>query len=524
MADAVGQFLDIIDNRIEKHLDGNTYGYVRQRGAVVTEYDDDSKKAFVYFIDDESQTQYTFYNKTNELLSSGDNVKVYYVTNIAKGWIGERCGEPNVKEIRQIIPYASKHIYNSTDAELGELPVGILDIDFTISDNNSDCHLNANQIIDVIKEGTVQYSYFVDNVESEFHPMEVLPKGKNVFTHVFPMELLAGKHNIKAKMFSLDATGLTSAGDIQGVICGQISDISIENPPIYSCVFKFTIDGGIAFTFPNLSTSGRIYWGDGSSDVYNGEITHTYAESGDYKITLDAPLTKLANPIGAVAPFTDDTKARLKECVLSDDIVSISTDFFSRSNLRTIKFGKNIVSIQAGTFSYSQLTGNLSIPKTVNYIGSDAFRGTNLTSVIIDNPKQDIGIVDPIRTQNVFNKCELLTVAVLNYTGVICAGMFTYCYSLQKLTIGNNITQIGTNAFRECALTELVIPEGVVRIEDGAFMYCPISTITIAKSVKYIGWNAFIHCTFRSVTIAKDCVIAGASSLPSGCTINYYDD
>ena len=99
MADAVGQFLDIIDNRIEKHLDGNTYGYVRQRGAVVTEYDNDSKKAFVYFIDDESQTQYTFYNKTNELLSSGDNVKVYYVTNIAKGWIGERCGEPNVKEI-----------------------------------------------------------------------------------------------------------------------------------------------------------------------------------------------------------------------------------------------------------------------------------------------------------------------------------------------------------------------------------------------------------------------------------------
>ena len=99
MADAVGQFLDIIDNRIEKHLDGNTYGYVRQRGAVVTEYDNDSKKAFVYFIDDESQTQYTFYNKTNELLSSGDNVKVYYVTNIAKGWIGARCGEPNIKEI-----------------------------------------------------------------------------------------------------------------------------------------------------------------------------------------------------------------------------------------------------------------------------------------------------------------------------------------------------------------------------------------------------------------------------------------
>ena len=41
MADAVGQFLDIIDNRIEKHLNDNAYGYVRQRGEIVTEYDDE---------------------------------------------------------------------------------------------------------------------------------------------------------------------------------------------------------------------------------------------------------------------------------------------------------------------------------------------------------------------------------------------------------------------------------------------------------------------------------------------------
>ena len=115
MADAVGQFLDIIDNRIEKHLDNNTYGYVRQRGAVVTEYDNDSKKAFVYFVDDESRTQYTFYNKTNELLSSGDNVKVYYVTNIAKGWIGERCGEPKYGGVYSLEPITSITINCNVD-------------------------------------------------------------------------------------------------------------------------------------------------------------------------------------------------------------------------------------------------------------------------------------------------------------------------------------------------------------------------------------------------------------------------
>lgn len=102
MAEAVEEFLDIIDNRIEKHLSSNAYGYIRQRAAIVIEYNEDTKNAFVYFVDDENQTQYTFYNKTGEVLSSGDNVKVYYTTNITKGWIGERCGEPSIKEI--IIP------------------------------------------------------------------------------------------------------------------------------------------------------------------------------------------------------------------------------------------------------------------------------------------------------------------------------------------------------------------------------------------------------------------------------------
>lgn len=96
MAEAIEEFLDIIDNRIEKHLSSNAYGYIRQRAAIVIEYNEDTKNAFVYFVDDESQTQYTFYNKTGEILSSGDNVKVYYTANITKGWIAERGGTPNI--------------------------------------------------------------------------------------------------------------------------------------------------------------------------------------------------------------------------------------------------------------------------------------------------------------------------------------------------------------------------------------------------------------------------------------------
>ena len=99
MADSMEQFLDIIDNRIEKHLNFNTSSYIKQRLAKVIEVDTDSQKVYVYFVDDENQTQYVYYNKTNEIITSGDNVKVFYTSDIIKGWIGARCGEPSIKEI-----------------------------------------------------------------------------------------------------------------------------------------------------------------------------------------------------------------------------------------------------------------------------------------------------------------------------------------------------------------------------------------------------------------------------------------
>lgn len=71
---------------------------IKMKPAKVIGVDEDTYKVFVYFIDDTEQNAYTFYNKSGEVLSEGDNVRVYYTTNPAKGWIGARCGETNVKE------------------------------------------------------------------------------------------------------------------------------------------------------------------------------------------------------------------------------------------------------------------------------------------------------------------------------------------------------------------------------------------------------------------------------------------
>ena len=115
MADSMEQFLDIIDNRIEKHLNFNTSSYIKQRLAKVIEVDTDSQKVYVYFVDDENQTQYVYYNKTNEIITSGDNVKVFYTSDIIKGWIGARCGEPVKNDILPLEPITAITINSNID-------------------------------------------------------------------------------------------------------------------------------------------------------------------------------------------------------------------------------------------------------------------------------------------------------------------------------------------------------------------------------------------------------------------------
>lgn len=66
---------------------------IKMKPAKVIGVDEDTQKVFAYFIDDLNQNTYTFNNKSGEALSVGDNVKIFYTTNPAKGWIGVKSGE-----------------------------------------------------------------------------------------------------------------------------------------------------------------------------------------------------------------------------------------------------------------------------------------------------------------------------------------------------------------------------------------------------------------------------------------------
>ena len=244
-----------------------------------------------------------------------------------------------------------------------------------------------------------------------------------------------------------------------------------------------------------------IDWGDGSATqtlagTGNVNTTHTYANIGDYVITLD-PVDGCTLGFGAGSS---------SYCAMG------STGNNGRvycNMLQAVRIGKGVIFIDAYAFKSCYSLASVTIPESVTSIGSNSFTYCYpLVSVTIPDSVTSIG-----------------------------GSAFTYCYSLASVTIPDSVTSIGNYAFSECAsLASVTIPDSVTSIGDNAFNYCySLVNITIPYSVISIGGSAFNSCygmaeynlnpttpptlsntnAFRN--IPSDCIIY----VPQGCLEAY---
>ena len=221
-----------------------------------------------------------------------------------------------------------------------------------------------------------------------------------------------------------------------------------------------------------------IDWGDGSATetlagTGNVNTTHTYANIGDYVITL--------NPVdGCTLGFGDGSDSY---CVLG------STDdngVVYRNMLQAVQIGNIVISIGSNAFAGCSALASITISSGVISIGSNAFAG---------------------------------------------------CSALASITIPDSVISIGISVFTNCsALASITIPDSVIDIRSSAFFFCPaLASITIPDKVTNIGNSAFSGCTgmaeyhlkpttpptlsntdeFKS--IPSDCIIY----VPQGCLESY---
>lgn len=168
---------------------------------------------------------------------------------------------------------------------------------------------------------------------------------------------------------------------------------------------------------------------------------------------------------------------------------------------------------------------SVKIPSTVTEIGNAAFRGNNMTEVVIP------ASVKVVRG-SAFNQCPNLTKVVFQAQSMdeiqgcfsLCTklqsvtfpaslakdmsyDMFRGCTSLTNVVLPKNLRTIPSHMFAGCkSLTTLNLPTTITKVEDSAFDGCGLTTLYL-PNLKEIEEDSFSGCkSLKSLTVNKTIV------------------
>ena len=203
-----------------------------------------------------------------------------------------------------------------------------------------------------------------------------------------------------------------------------------------------------------------IDWGDRSAietlaGTWNVNTSHTYAEPGDYTISL-------MPEDGCTLSFGSGSSSY---CVMG---LSRNTGRVYCNMLQDVSIGKNVTSINSYAFNPCCSLASITIPDGVTSIGGYAFQNCySLASITIPDGVTFI-------EGGAFNSCNsLVSISIPDGVKSIRNNAFTGCYSLASITIPNGVKYIEGYAFRNCySLASITIPDGVTSIGDYAFNSC----------------------------------------------------
>ena len=156
-----------------------------------------------------------------------------------------------------------------------------------------------------------------------------------------------------------------------------------------------------------------------------------------------------------------------------------------------------ISKIEEGAFGEGKNLVSFLIPKTVTFIGTNAFTdfdGKNKENLIIYGKKgsyaekyaeqQNINFVSIADIKNPIPEFSISNTTLVAYNG-----------NNNDPVIPEDVTIIGSNVFSYSKINSITLPDGITTIENFAFKNCKnLSGISFPKSLIHIGKEAFSNC------------------------------
>lgn len=211
--------------------------------------------------------------------------------------------------------------------------------------------------------------------------------------------------------------------------------------------------------------------------------------ASDYQLNSDGlTLVKWTNSSTTTLDMQADSKLQR--------VNTIGTEAFKGSNLTSIVFPNSLKEIGEGAFSGTKLTGGVKFNTASNVVfGKGAFYFSDIVSVQL-----------PYTTEisnSMFSHCYHLKEVTFGKVGIISNGAFHSCHALTQIDLrGSEVRQIGEAAFASCtALTKVFLPASIEKIDGLVFGYCKaLQSITIdALNPPTLGDDIFFNLSANEI-------------------------
>lgn len=292
---------------------------------------------------------------------------------------------------------------------------------------------------------------------------------------------------IKGSTFS-GCTSLTSV--TLGNSVKTLESQAFTNCPITSMDIPASVTSVSAYTFSNCNSMAEV---NVSPQNANYSSVDGILFNKDQTSIVYFPPAK---------PVTD--------YVVPDSVTDISLGAFSKCGLESVVIGDSVVSIGNSAFSNSSSLTYVSIGASASFKASNQFSGcTSLDTVVLNCSEVNKWF---------YGNKSITTVILGNNVTNIGNTAFKNCTSLASLSFGNSITTINEGAFSGCtSLTSVFLPDSVTTINYGAFTGCISLAVVKLGSSTELASQTFSGCTALQSVDLGNAPSLGYSSF-QGCT------